>query len=116
VRSSGDFFRVTFTTFAAPTPHAAPPGTFAFDVGPRGPLPPGIHASREIDGTVDDAGDRDEEWLVEMAVPLEPMGLQAKRGQAFGFRVRRCDASANGDATACSAWGEGTDEGRVVLE
>jgi len=116
IRSRGDFFRVTFTTFAPITPHAGPPGTFAFDVAPRGPLPSGVHAAREIDGTVDDDSDRDEEWLLEMAVPLEPMGLQAARGQAFGFRVLRCDASANEAAARCAGWGEGDDQGGVVLE
>jgi len=116
IRSRGDFFRVTFTTFAALTPHGAPPRTFAFDVGPSGPFPAGVHVAREIDGTVDDAGDRDEEWLIEMAVPLEPLGLRAARGQAFGFRVLRCDASANGAPAAYAGWGEGSDEGRVVLE
>lgn len=113
VRSRGDFFRVTFTPLA---PRGARTRPFVFDVGPSGPLPPGVHAAREIDGTVDDARDRDEEWLVEMAVPLQPMGLRAARGQAFGFRVRRCDASADETEAECAGWGEEGDEGRVVLE
>jgi hypothetical protein len=109
VRSRGDFFRLTFTV---PARGASPPSSFAFDVGPGGPFPQGVHGARDIDGTVDDAHDRDEEWLIELAVPLSPMGLEAAPGEAFGLRLRRCDASANDDAGACAGWGEGC----LVLE
>jgi hypothetical protein len=95
IRSRGDFFHLTLTR------EPGPPGAFAFDVAPAGTTPDGVHLAREIDGTIDDARDRDEEWVVEMAVPLALAGIEARRGEAFGFSVRRGEA----------AWA-----GRVVLE
>jgi hypothetical protein len=95
VRSRGDFFRLTFTR------ELDPPRTFVFDVSPSGAPPEGVHLAREIDGTLDDARDRDEEWVVEMAVALAPMGIESARGETFGLGVRRGDA----------AW-----SGRVVLD
>jgi hypothetical protein len=50
-----------------------------------------IHASREIDGTLDDPRDVDEEWSLEVAVPLTAIGLRGLRAERFGFPIARCD-------------------------
>jgi hypothetical protein len=105
VRGVGDFFRVTFRR-EGPSPE-----TFAFAVTPDGAPPAGVHLARELDGTLDDARDQDEEWLVEMAVPLASMGIDAAYGRAFGFRVERCDASEGSDVPVCARW-----DGRALLE
>jgi hypothetical protein len=111
IRSEGDFFRLTF---ARDRGGARP---FVFDVSPRGSPPDGIHVAREIDGTVDDAGDRDEEWVVELAIDLAALGLEAVRGRRFGFAIRRCDAGgSDGGSPACASWGDGEQRGHVVLE
>jgi hypothetical protein len=95
VRSRGDAFGLTFTR------EGERPATFAYEIAPSGAAPGGVHLAREIDGTIDDARDRDEEWVAEMAVPLAPMGIEAARGATFGFSARRGGAG----------WA-----GRVVLE
>jgi hypothetical protein len=61
----------------------------------------GMHVSREIDGTLDDPRDVDEEWSLEIAVPLASLGLRGARGERLGFGAARCDAS------GCSRWGDG---------
>lgn len=40
-------------------------------------LPAGVTASVDADGTFDDRGDYDEEWLVELRVPWRALGLAA---------------------------------------
>ncbi len=75
----------------------------------------GVHASKEMDGTLNDPKDRDEEWVIEMAVPFESLGLEGKAGESIGFTASRCDSLKSG-AKVCASWGEGTPAGRVVLE
>jgi hypothetical protein len=110
VRSQGDFFRVTLAADDEPARRVS------FDVGPAGPLPPAIPMARDLDGTIDDASDRDEEWLVEAAVPLSAIGVDGARGVRLTLRVERCDASAearsdSGAARTCASWG-----GHAVLD
>jgi hypothetical protein len=90
----------------------------------RGAIDPtwrsGAHVSREIDGTPDDARDTDEEWSVEMAVPLASIGMRGQPGESAGFAVERCDTSSRG-ARVCGGWGEregesGGERGRLVIE
>jgi hypothetical protein len=75
----------------------------------------GVHVSRELDGTVNDSRDDDEEWVIEMAVPFESVGMKGERGESIGFSVRRCDTPKE-EARTCAAWGEGAGRGRIVLE
>jgi hypothetical protein len=49
----------------------------------------GAHAACDTDGTVDLEGDNDEEWVVEMDVPLGAMG--ASPDDHLELTVRRCD-------------------------
>jgi hypothetical protein len=57
----------------------------------------------------------DEEWVIEMAIPFESLGLKGERGESIGFAVRRCDTP-KGGGRVCGSWGEGDARGRIVLE
>lgn len=102
--------------------------TYAIDVSPLGTVTDavrigggapdyswdsGAHVSRELDGTINDSRDDDEEWVIEMAIPFESLGLRGERGERIGFSLRRCDTLKN-RTRVCASWGEG--EGTIVLE
>ena len=68
------------------------------------------------DGTLNKLGDNDEEWVVEMAVPLSSLGIaNARPGTRVPFAVRRCDIGKAGPK-ACGGFGEGKDRGEIVFE
>jgi hypothetical protein len=70
----------------------------------------------DADGTLNKLGDNDEEWLVEMAIPLESLGLsQARPGTRVPFAVRRCDMGRDGPR-ACGTWGMGARRGELILD
>jgi hypothetical protein len=75
----------------------------------------GVHASKEWDGTLNDDRNMDEEWVIEMAVPFESIGLEGKPGESIGFSVHRCDTPKR-DPRVCASWGEGDRRGRLVLD
>jgi hypothetical protein len=77
----------------------------------------GAHVSPEIDGTINRSDDMDEEWVIEMAIPFESLGLHGERGETIGFSVRRCDTP-KGSPRVCAGWGEreGDAMARLVLE
>lgn len=67
------------------------------------------------DGTLDHLGDNDEEWVVEMAIPLSALGLDAAApGVRVPFAVRRCDVGAG--PHACGSWGGGERRGELILD
>ncbi len=67
------------------------------------------------DGTLNRTGDNDEEWIVEMAVPLASLGLGgARAGTRIPFAVRRCDVQKSG-AGACGGFGLG-ERAEIVLD
>jgi hypothetical protein len=73
----------------------------------------GAHVSHELDeGTANDPRDADEEWVIEMAVPFEAIGLEGRRGERVGFSAHRCDTPKAG-RRMCGAFGESG--GGVVL-
>jgi hypothetical protein len=78
--------------------------------GTKGPLflgwESGAHVSIEHDGTPNDTRDIDEEWIIEMAIPFESIGLRGDKGETIGLSIRRCDTLRNG-MTRCGSWGEG---------
>ena len=51
----------------------------------------GAKAACDADGTIDHPGDNDEEWVVEMDVPLAALGLAGKPGERIELSARRCD-------------------------
>ena len=69
--------------------------------------------AHDVDGTLNDSHDEDEEWVVEMALPLSSLGLRGEPGERIGFSVRRCDVP-KGAGRRCTAWGE--PDGMLVLE
>jgi hypothetical protein len=76
----------------------------------------GAHVSRELDGTLNDSTDEDEEWALELTVPLDSIGLEGKRGERIGFSVRRCDTPKKGGKRVCASWGDGETRGVIVLD
>ena len=94
------------------------------DVSPRGTVTDGArvgggafdpswesHAVVAVDrdGTLDDRSDTDEEWIVELALPLASLGLSGLPGERIGFEVRRCDQIHDRGPTprrACASWGD----------
>jgi hypothetical protein len=78
----------------------------------------GAHASRELGGTVNAPGNVDEEWEIEMAIPLASLELAGERGESLGVSFRRCDTPKE-SARVCAGWGNGEGgrgRGLLVLE
>jgi hypothetical protein len=63
------------------------------------------HVSHELDGTPNRPSDNDEEWVLEMAIPLASLGLSGKAGDRVGLSMHRCDTPHDGKRV-CGAWGE----------
>lgn len=119
---TGDAFSMTVTR--------ADGSVRTIDVGPSGNVTDGSAAAgtapvdytwqsgavigTDVDGTPDDPRDRDEEWIVEMSVPLATLGISGRRGERIGFEVKRCDTVLG--KRHCGAWGKGASPGVLVLE
>jgi hypothetical protein len=106
---------------------------YAFDVSPNGLVTDavrhgtgawdpswnaGVHASREMDGTLNDPKNLDEEWEIELAIPLASLGLKGEPGENLGLSLHRCDTPKR-STRVCSGWGDGEDgrkPGWIVLE
>jgi hypothetical protein len=70
--------------------------------GQTTPALPGLRLKVGMDeGTLDDPRDDDEEWVVELAVPLEQTGLVGRARRAV--HVTRCDVPKDG-VRRCGAW------------
>jgi hypothetical protein len=110
----------------------APPGAekapFAIDVSATGVIADGrigrggavdtswesgARAVVDHDGTINDASNEDEEWVVEMTVPLAALGARA--GSSLKFEVSRCDTPKRARRT-CASWGHGAAGPVGVLE
>ncbi len=105
--------------------------TYAIEVSPRGVITDsvrrakggtwdyswssGAHVSPELDGTLNKSDDVDEEWVIEMAIPFESLGLEGQSGETLGFSVRRCDTP-KGSARVCAGWGLDDTPGTLVLD
>ncbi|AKV00745.1 hypothetical protein AKJ09_07408 [Labilithrix luteola] len=72
----------------------------------------GVRLGHDVDGTINDTSDEDEEWILEIAVPLSAIGLNGKKGERIGLRIRRCDSNPDG-TRVCTGWGDG-DSGAVL--
>lgn len=79
----------------------------------------GVHASREIDGSINDPRHVDEEWAIEMAIPFASIGMRGEPGENIGLSIHRCDSPLRGPRV-CEGWGEAAPDargrGRIVLE
>ncbi len=118
---TGDAFRLLFTR--------ADGSVRAIDVGPSGTITdaaaePGqpldyawqsaAKAAVDLDGTANDPSDQDEEWVVEMAIPMSALGLTPRNGERIGFAVRRCDTALS--RRSCGSWPAYAAHGVLVLE
>ena len=63
--------------------------------------PPEYRAGIDRDGTPDDPKDDDEEWVIELAIPLAKTGLA--RGRETPVKASRCDVTKDG-VKRCGAW------------
>lgn len=92
-------------------------GTRSITVGPSGiitdvaltpgkPADPrwqsGAKAAIDLDGTLDDPRDRDEEWVVELAIPFHSLGVAPGAEVRLAMTLRRCDAHEGG--RRCGTW------------
>jgi hypothetical protein len=71
----------------------------------------GARISVDRDGTPNHPEDHDEEWVIEMAIPLEALGLEGRAGESIGLSMRRCDTLRNTTTTLCGTWGVGSADG-----
>jgi hypothetical protein len=116
-----DAFRVTFT-------HGNT--DYVIDVSPTGVVTDGIRVGggavdykwssgarvgHDADGTINNASDRDEEWVIELSIPFASIGMTGKRGESIGLSLKRCDTPKH-TARICTVWGEGTTRGRLELD
>jgi hypothetical protein len=63
------------------------------------------------DGTLNKIGDNDEEWVVEMAIPMTALGLpHAGPGTRVPLAIRRCEVGHGYGRQHCGGWG-----GELVL-
>jgi hypothetical protein len=74
-----------------------------------------LHVSHELDGTPNKSGDNDEEWVLEMAIPFDSLGLSGKPGERLGLSMHRCDTPHDGKRI-CGSWGEGASHAVLVLD
>jgi hypothetical protein len=119
-----DAFRVVFSR----------PGVeYAIEVSPRAIITDSIrrkggewdytwsseaHASKEMDGTLNDPKNMDEEWAIELAVPFESLGMEGVPGESIGLSLSRCDTPKRA-SRVCGSWGDGSalqGRGTIVLE
>ncbi len=86
--------------------------------GGQGPLDyswsSGAHVSHELDGTANNPADEDEEWVLEMAIPFDSLGVAGKPGDEIALTIHRCDTPKHAKRV-CGAW-NGEEGGVLVLE
>jgi hypothetical protein len=75
----------------------------------------GARLAVDRDGSLNKIGDNDEEWVVEMSIPLAKLGLKKPAaGARIPFSIRRCEIGHDGPH-ACGSWGQNP-PGELVLE
>jgi hypothetical protein len=65
------------------------------------PAIPGVRAARDLDGTIDQPSDEDEEWVIEMSIPLSAIELRNDR--TVMTRTSRCDTPKD-HVERCGSW------------
>ncbi len=65
------------------------------------PAREGVRAGIDRDGTLDDPKDNDEEWVIELAIPLDSLGLAP--GKRTDVKASRCDVTKDG-VKRCGSW------------
>lgn len=67
----------------------------------------GIEVGIDRDGTMNDASDEDEEWVVEARIPLASLGISSTPGARVRFAASRCDVPRAGGPRRCGSLGAG---------
>jgi hypothetical protein len=86
-------------------------GALSFHANATGTVTPsieGVKTSIDRDGTLDDPSNDDEEWVLELAIPLRATG--AAPGTTFPIDVTRCDTPKD-NIRRCGSW-----SGTVALQ
>ncbi|HTR50046.1 MAG TPA: hypothetical protein VMJ10_05010 [Kofleriaceae bacterium] len=65
------------------------------------PDTPGLRVALDRDGSLDDPKNNDEEWLLEVAIPLAATGLTP--GHFVDVKASRCDVTKDG-VNRCGSW------------
>ncbi len=75
----------------------------------------GVRVGADYDGTINTLGDFDEEWAVEIALPLAAIAVPPPFGGAqIPFSVTRCEIAHEGKR-ACGSWGRARELGMLLL-
>ena len=69
----------------------------------------------DYDGTLNKLGDFDEEWNVQLAIPLRSLDAAAVAGAHIAFALNRCDMAFDGQRS-CGAWGSSQTPADLVLQ
>jgi hypothetical protein len=78
--------------------------------GKMTPDTPDVKLAVDVDGTLDDPSNHDEEWKAEVAIPLAKAGLAP--GKPVDVRAARCDIPKNGNGEKlCGEW-----KGQLTVE
>jgi hypothetical protein len=76
----------------------------------------GVRVGADYDGTINVLGDFDEEWAIEMVLPLASIAVHPPlAGALVPFTLRRCEVAYEGKR-ACGSWGRTRGPGMLVLE
>jgi hypothetical protein len=75
----------------------------------------GARLAVDRDGSLNKVGDNDEEWVVEMSIPLAKLGLRKPApGARLPLSIRRCEVGHDG-RHACGSWGADP-PGELILD
>ena len=75
----------------------------------------GARIAVDRDGSLNKIGDNDEEWVVEMAIPLAKLGVKKPAaGAHIPFSIRRCEVGHDGPHV-CGSWGADP-PGELILD
>lgn len=61
-----------------------------------------LAAGHDVDGTVGDPTDDDEEWVTELTIPWVELGLRGTRGETLEWSATRCDVVKDGGRRCAS--------------
>jgi len=129
---------VTFAFFPPGLPDAGAPSKFVIAATPTGVVSDGLcpqdatdlsdercdltwesgaRVGADFDGTLNTIGDFDEEWAVELSVPLRSIGIDPARRRPveIAATMRRCEMAHDGPR-ACGLWGDENRPGVLLLE